>query len=213
MSDAALFDKKKLSVWFVLLGVAGFLLFIFNQDNAFPSSSLQFKIPREKIQQEAADLAKELGFTQDSKIKSTVFQTDQSTTLFLQHHYGPKEADQLIKNQLPCFYWNSRFCSPGQLEEFEVDRTPDGKLVALVHKVPNDLTLPSLKPEEGSQAFRAFLQKHTNLDPDQFKQLSFKSEHKKSRDDLSYTFEDQKRDYKGARLRLDFTLAGNQISL
>ncbi len=212
MSEEAESQTRKAPGWFLLLGIAGFVLFVLNYQNAFPSSSLKFTIPREKIEKNALLLARKLGYELESKLKSTVFETDDSVLLFLQHNYGPAEADSLIKNGLPIYCWASRFCSPKRLEEFSSKSTPDGRLVAIRHKIGNDLVLPSLDEKAGLKLIDSFLKENTELLPENFKKLSSKSEKRKSRQDLSYVFEERDKDYHGARLRLDFAVSGNQIS-
>jgi len=218
--------RQKLPLWFIICGIAGFLLFVFNMDNAFPSTSLKFEIPRLKIQEQAGQLAKAMGYTLKSKIESTIFTSDFTVLSFLQHNYKAKEADELIKSGLPCYSWDSRFCSPGRLEEFSCQRSPDGKLISFTHRIANDLALPSLnqdidsglstsrsnESQDGNKLIFSFMQKEAGLTPSDFKLLSFKSEKKKSRLDLSYTFEEIKHDYKGAKLRLDFAFSGNELT-
>ena len=49
-----------------------------------------------------------------------------------------------MKNQIPIWYWTSRFCHPLQIEETSIDLTPDGHLVSFNHTIENNRPLPSI---------------------------------------------------------------------
>lgn len=204
--------KKSLPAWLIILGIAGFLLYVFNFQNAFPTASLDFKLPRQKVQELNTSLSKRLGFSKESKFKTTVFHSNNSIRLFLQHNFGPREADLLIKNQIPCFFWSTRLCSPEQLEEFNANRTPEGKLRYFEHNIPNDLPLPDISEEVGAKKIREFLAQETDLSLDGYKLLSFQSEKRNAHKELTYVFERIGPDFKGSQLRMSFTLSGSKLT-
>ncbi len=212
IDNAPIVQKNPLPLWLCLLSALGFILYVFNYENAFPGTSMQFKIPRHEIQIQNKNLAQSIGFKQHTKFETTVFQVNNSVLLYLQHNFGPKEADSLIKKQIPCFYWQTRLCSPSQLEEFRANRTPDGKLCSLTRTIANDQPLPDISQGEGSKIIEEFLSKETDLKLNDYKLLSFQKEKRTAHNDLAYTFQSKHPDLKGSELRLIFTLSGNLIT-
>lgn len=205
-------QKNRVPLWLSIVGALGFILYVFNYENAFPGTSMQFEIPRHEIQVQNGKLAQAVGFKQKSKFETTVFQINNSVHLFLQHNFGPRETDLLIKKEIPCFYWQTRLCSPSQLEEFKADRSPDGKLCSFTHVIANDTPLPDISQKDGSKAIEEFLQKETDLRLEDYKLLSFQKEKRTAHNDITYTYESIKPDFKGSRLRLVFTFSGNLIT-
>ncbi len=117
-----------------------------------------------------------------------------------------------MKEEIPVWNWTTRFCKEFDLEQFRVWLSPQGKLTAFQLSFEDERRLPSLSHQEAKKLADDFLAHEAATDIGAFKLVADKSTTMAHRDDHSFTWEDQRQDFKGARLRYYVCVAGNRIT-
>ncbi|MFY0104114.1 hypothetical protein ABTP95_19925, partial [Acinetobacter baumannii] len=76
--------------------------------------------------------------------KSTIFTFDDDAKTFLEYELGTNVANELMRSQIPIWYWSTRYCEPLKQEEYQCWIAPKGELIAYDHAVENDTEMPSI---------------------------------------------------------------------
>ena len=84
-------------------------------------------------------------------VKSIVFNGDDDSNTFLGYELGNARADELIRKQIPIFYWDCKFRKPFDQETLETQISPAGKLVAFAYNMANDKKIPSISHAEAQK--------------------------------------------------------------
>jgi hypothetical protein len=225
--------------WLVLLGIAGCIIYFTKNDEVFAAASLNLSMPKDQIVQKAAAWAVKLGYnpepsarpsavsSQEPKsgeleakspaaetqraLKSITFSYDNDAKSFLEYELGVRKANELMKSEIPVWYWRVRMVRELQQEELRVFMSPDGKLSGLGHDFENDKSIPSLTHKEAEAFARNFVEKETGNSLEGFDLIKDEERKKPKRTDHTFTFEDTRKDFKGAKMRVLVGLAGNQI--
>ncbi len=225
--------------WLVLLGIAGCIIYFTKNDEVFAAASLNLSMPKEQIVQKATEWAVKLGYNpeatktplantaRESKtgstdlkspdadtqqaLKSITFSYDNDAKSFLEYELGVRKANELMISEIPVWYWRVRMVRELQQEELRVFISPDGKLSGLGHDFENDKSIPSLTHKEAEAFARNFVEKETGNSLAGFDLIKDEERKKPKRIDHTFTFEDTRKDFKGAKMRVLVGLAGNQI--
>lgn len=194
------------------LGCAGIISYFLKSSEVFPSASIDLRISRSEVLALTENWAKTIGYKPDGAVKSTVFSYDDDAKTFLEHELGLQEANALMKDKVPIWYWSSRLCRPLNLEEFSTAINPLGKVVSFEHSVENELALPSVAHAEARALAKDFVESKIGLSLAGYKLIEDGSLAQPHRTDHYFTWENQKEDFKGSRLRTYIYVAGNQVS-
>lgn len=144
-------------------------------------------------------------------LRSVTFSYDDDAKSFLEYELGVAKANELMVKEIPVWYWRVRLVRELQQEELRVWINPEGKLAGVDHDFENDREIPSLTHEQAEKAARKFVEEEAGNSLDGFELIKDEESQKPKRKDHSFTFEDTKKDYKGAKLRVFVGLAGNKI--
>lgn len=196
----------------LFLGIFGLASYFKLQEAVFPSASINFSKSKDEIRKIADQWIKDLQSPGNYPIVSTIFNVDNSAKNFFDFKLGTREANRVMKEEAPVFYWDLRYCEPKNIENIRMQISPNGELVAYQFNADQDRKLPSISHEEAREKATAFLCRTTGLKEDRFDLQSDKIEQKRGRTDHSFTFERKDKIYQGARLRTDVKIAGNLIS-
>jgi len=200
-------------IWCLLLaGLAGFVFYVTHSKKVFPSASIDMSIPRSSIQSTARDWAVKLGYNPAKSITATVFTFDDDAKTFLEYEMGTERANALMKNEVPVWYWGTRFCQPLSHEEFDTWISPQGRLFAFEHIVPNDKAMPSISDGEARTKAMEFARTAGGVDVSGFKTVVEAAEAQPARVDHSFSWEDPSHSYNGAKLRVHVAVSGNQVT-
>jgi len=199
--------------WILVLGICGIAVYQMFKYQAFPAASIEIKKPRIEIQEQARSLAPSLGYNKTNTIDSTTFNSEDSAKSFLEHEYPQEDANKLMATEVPVWSWVTRFCKEYDQEEFQTWISPQGKLLAFEHDIPNDLALKSVSHEQAQKIARAFLEKMEPNAADFSTLIRDDANTKPKREDHSFVWENQKKDYKSAHLRIYVYVSGDQVTL
>lgn len=144
-------------------------------------------------------------------LKSITFSYDDDAKSFLEYELGISKANELMVKEIPVWYWRVRMVRELQQEELRVWINPEGKLAGVDHDFENDKALPSLGHKEAEKFAREFVEKETGNSLEGYDLIKDEESQKPKRKDHSFTFEDTKKEYKGAKMRVFVGVAGNKI--
>ncbi len=205
----ALFSKR--IWWLALLGLIGICIYIHYDARVFPSTSIDLKKSRPEIIQTARQLASTLGYNKLKGIESTQFTVDHQAKTFLEYELGVEQANKLMKDDLPIWSWRTRFCQEHEQEELKIWLNTAGSLQAFSHEIENDRQLPPLSQKEAYALACQFINEKTGLSIDSYNLIKSASYNQSHRKDYSFTWQDNNRDFHGAKPRIHIGVAGNTI--
>jgi hypothetical protein len=204
---------KERPLWcLIIAGLLGLGVYFFKSKEAFPSASIDLKVPADRIEALSWSEASRLGYGHKDCIKATGFTSDENAKTFLDYELGLTRSFELMKEKIPVWYWISRYCAPSQQEEMRVWLNPGGRLVAFEHDFENDRQLPSYGHDEALARAKAFIEGDMKQSLEGYKLVDDTPTTQTNRTDYSFIFEDAKQAFNGARLRTIVCLAGNQVS-
>src|SRR5437016_3349231 len=112
-------NKNHQYLWgMILIALLGLLSYYLKGNTVFPSASIDLKVPKSEILKLTDIWASRLGFDPSGAIKSTIFSFDDDAKTFLEYELGLDRANQLMKDEIPVWYWSTRLCRQLKLEEF-----------------------------------------------------------------------------------------------
>lgn len=198
--------------WIIALGICGVFIYQAFKYQAFPAASIDIKVPRLTIQEQANVLAPKLGYTKKNLIESTVFEDDDNGKTFLEHEYSQEQANKLMATEIPIWYWKTNLCKEFDQEDFTTWISPQGHLVSFERDIPNDEAMTSVSHEEARKIARAYFEANDPGAAKFSKLISDEAYTKPKREDHSFTWEDPQTDYKSAHLRVYVYISGDKIT-
>lgn len=189
----------------------GAILYASLQHIAFPNAGLKLKVGRLDAQSMAIKLAAEQGYAPQAPVVSTIFQVDKPVRNFIEQQYKLNEARALINSEVPVFSWSTAIRKQEQVEEIVTNISTAGELVEMRYHLPGDFKGPDLPPGIAKQVARAYFDSHAK-DAKRFGNL-VEDDVLDGKDWTThfYSWEDESRDFHGARLRATITIAGNKV--
>jgi hypothetical protein len=200
------------SPWLLFLGCLGIIFYNIYYPQVFPSASIDLKVPRQEIQKQSLAFANTLGYDTKGSIESTIFSYDDQAKTFLEYELGLNEANRLMSNNLPVWYWSTRICKVHEYAEFSANISPQGRLLSLSHTINNDLKLPSISREKAQALATSFIEKDAGVNLAKYKLIEVSTTKQPFRSDHYFTFEDQSQSYKGAHVRIGAGVSGNKLT-
>lgn len=204
-------DKKWLFL-LVVLGLIGMLTYCLKANEVFPAASIDLKLGQSKVQEISKTWADATGYKKDDAKISTVFDYDNESKTFLEYELGSKEANALMKGDLPIWYWTTRMCKPLQMEQFLCQISPSGNLVAFSRQLPNDYDMPSISQDEAYQLAKTFVETNVGIPLTKFTRIKHGTTSQVKRTDHFFTWENKEEGFAGAHLRIDVNVSGNKVT-
>jgi len=210
-------EKSKLSDNVLLLvlsvlGLIGLFSYLKLQDQVFPSAAINFALTKEQIMEEALMWKGKAKIPGNYPISSATFNLDNASKNFLDFKLGTKEANRVMSEEAPIFWWDIKYAEPKNDESVEIQLSPDGKLVALEYKLSKDRALPNISHDEAKARALEFIAGLTGLATDQFAIKQDTTTPLSNRIDHSFTLENKNYDWAGAKLRTNITYSGNLLT-
>jgi len=200
-------------LWLLLaLAVVGASIYLKLDKRVFPAASIDLKYSREQIATQAVGYAKKFGYVKDKPIESTTFTFFNESKTFLEYELGLDEANRLMREKIPVWAWTTRFCQQYQLEQFRVWISPQGKLIAFSRTIEDERPMPTISHADALSRAQTFLVKEVQAPLPRLKLVRDETTTKAHRDDFSFTWEDDKEDFKGAKLRYYIAFSGDQLT-
>lgn len=197
---------------FLVLGIGGLILFHLKQESIFPNASIDLSISKPETLKLAKQWATRLGYQKQDVIESIVFDGDDQSKTFLEYELGNAEANRLMRDTVPIFFWQCRFRKSLDQETMDVQISPTGKLLAIDFQLPNDKKLPSIEHAEAEKKAFAFIKEQIGWEQKDCKLTEDETKPQVNRTDHKFTWESEKLDWHGAKLRADVELSGNMLT-
>jgi hypothetical protein len=205
-------DARVLLIW-ILAGLfgAGVAYKYFFQ--AFPEAAVEFKVPRAEALDEARKFAAAQGAQLDAYDSSIVFDLDDTAKTYLEREVGLERANQMMRNDLHIWYWQTRFFRPLQKEEFDVRVDPAGGVVGYARELEETAPGARLERAAAQSVAESFLRDtlHLDLSRYDFREEEANSTERPNRRDWSFSWELRGFRAKDAPYRLHVSLAGDHI--
>ncbi len=195
-----------------LLGIVGFFYYQNKSTEVFPSASIDIRLSKKEISDLAHNWAAKLNYKEVKPIESTVFAYDDDAKTFLEYELGASEANGLMKETIPIWYWSTRLCQQLKQEQFTVWTRPDGQLISFEHEIENDRALPSFSHDVAKRRAEDFVNKEAKFSLDGYKLIEDASTVQAHRTDHYFTWEDTRVSYHQAKLRTHVYISGQTIT-
>lgn len=195
-----------------VMGVVGLLLYVSKYSEATPSASIDLKLTREQIIARARKFAEAHGFDDKGALEFTIFDDDERARTYLEYNLGMAKAIELEKNQLPVWFWRTRFCRPLNRDEFNIAYSPQGDLVEFSHAIEDEKKLPTVSHEKAQEIARRFVEKEMKVSLTGWRIFEDSEVPKPNRVDSSFSWRDDTQDFGRAGKMLEVDVAGGQVS-
>jgi membrane protease YdiL (CAAX protease family) len=205
-------DVRVLLIW-ILAGLIGAGVAYKYFFQAFPEAAVEFKVPRAEALAEARQFAGAQGARLDGYDSSIVFDLDDTAKTYLEREVGLERANQMMRDDIHIWYWQTRFFRPLQKEEFDVRVDPAGGVVGYTHELEETAPGARLERAAAQAAAESFLRGtlHLDLSRYDFREEEANSTERPNRRDWSFAWERRGFRAKDAPYRLNVTLAGDRV--
>ena len=170
-----------------LLGIVGFLLFAALYGRLSPASAVRMEIDGKRAAEIARTFLEQQGLSFEGYQVRVSLASDGSQIMYLQRSFGPSEANTLIKEKVPAYYWEISWLKHGDIqltvgEDEEKSETPGavkakvdgrGKLFNFDYSIAREDSevAESLNQEEALALAQNFLSQNMNIDLAEYERL------------------------------------------
>ena len=194
-----------------LLGLALVLFLVFlylHSDEKKLTPKLE--VDRAQARQIAQRFLSEQGFEVADYRHSSVFEYSNRTKTFLERELGPEGMESYLEGPLRIWWWQNRWCKELEYEEFWVDVGLDGRVTYFYHKLSRDAEGASLALEEARELAKRVLE-NREIAWDSLELASEESVEQSNRTDHSFAWLLKGSEKKGARIRYEINIYGDQL--
>jgi membrane protease YdiL (CAAX protease family) len=204
------FDRRDLRLVLVLIAVAAVSVAYtaYNFKAAFPQASINLRYSKDQISTMAGKFLSERGLRLDGFHQLTLFDPDQTGSLYLERELGLEEANRLMRAEVSVWRWRARWFRPPEKEEMTVWLSPEGRLVGFEHQIREDAAGARLTKEQARAIAESFLRSQTTA-PQKFIEEQLKE--RPNRYDYLFTWEQEGFKAKEATNRRSVTVQGGQV--
>lgn len=196
----------------MVIGLALLSFSICRRDDAFPAASLDLKVNKDEAVKLAQAYATTSGFHLPRTIvSSTYFDSDSEASTFLEYEYSLAEANELMRKEIPIWYWKVHLVD-NNAEELQVGVGVNGSLHSFDREINKENSLPTVSHQVAQKQVVDFAAQELQISLPDWKLISDEESTLPKRTDHSFTWEEKRKDYKGARLRISATVSGDKIS-
>jgi hypothetical protein len=199
-------------VFLMILGLAGLLFSFYRKSEAFPVASLDLTVGRSAVGQIAKRYAKLSGFKIPiDTTSSKYFSFDSEAETFLEYEFPLSEANRLMKNVVPIWYWAVHLIENDH-NEFDAKIGVDGKVYSFEREVSKEKFITSETHSAAMAQVIDFTAKELNIALPNWKLIHDDESNLPSRTDHSFIWEDQQIEFKGGHLRIESTVSGDKLT-
>jgi len=174
---------------FVLGALLGTALFLAFYDAAFPAAAIDLQLSRGEIRERADAYVRELGIDPDTFKSALSFEVDGGAALFLQRVLGLRETSRFAREELALWNWRARWFRDGEIEEFILRLTPDGRPLRFLRVIPEAAAGDSLSQDSALAIAQSFVTDEVGIDLSAWRLEDQSTEARENRLDHSFTWE------------------------
>ncbi len=202
--------RRPLVLW-GLAGLVGLLAYVATYERAHPEAALRLEIGRHEALTLAQDWLEEQGHSVDGYRHAVTFSTRYQTKQFLEKELGPAEANRMMSDEVPVWFWRVRYFVPEQEEEFHVGVSTVGALVYFLHEIPEGHPGASLDAGAARTLAERFLEKLSPLPLDRLEPADEFQQERPERLDHTFTWKRIDFEAAGAEHRFWVSIAGDAL--
>lgn len=199
-----------IQLW-VVLAAAGLLSFVFLYDKAFPTASVDLKVTREQAQARAADYLQARGFELGGYEQVTVFGSDDAAAVYLEKTQGMERANELMREEVPVWFWVCRWFKPLEKEEYRVVVSPAGEVIGFRQELEEERAGAKLTPAVAQAMAEEFLSEVAGVRLEEYELVDSASEQEKNRTDHSFVWKKKGFQVGEGELRLRVGVWGDYV--
>jgi membrane protease YdiL (CAAX protease family) len=205
-------DKRALLLW-IIFGILGVVFAHKYFFLAFPEASIDFKVTQQEALKRATRFVGSLGESVAGYKSTVVFAQDDDAKTYLERELGLQQANQLMSGEVSTWYREVRFFKPLQTEEYLVEISPSGQVVAYNHKMEEAQAGKSLTRDQALDTAKQFLRSKIGTDLDNWNFLPEEASSTARPNRLDWSFTWEKKDFKAkdAPYRMEVSLKGDKI--
>lgn len=200
-------DTRRVVVLAILAAIA-VAYTAYNFKAAFPQASINLRYSKDQISAMAGKFLTGQGLRLDGFHQLTLFDPDQTASLYLERELGLEEANRLMRSEVSVWRWRARWFRPPEKEEMTVWLSPDGRMVGFEHQIREDAAGARLAKEQARARAEEFLRKQTNA-PRRFIEEQLKE--RPNRYDYLFTWEQEGFKASEATIRRSVTVQGSEV--
>jgi hypothetical protein len=195
----------------LLLGIAGLLVFVLFYDRAFPTASIDLKVTRGQAQQIAQGFLQERGFKLAGYDTTTTFGSDEMAAVYLQRTQGMERANELMKTQIPVWFWHNRWFKPLQKEELGVAVDPTGKVIRFRRALEEDAPGANLSQAAAARIAENLITQVMKVDLSAYERVEASSEKRKKRTDHHFVWKQKGFKVADGEMRMAVDVQGDRV--
>jgi len=160
-------DRDRFSletIIYLIVGVAGFAVFVAYYSAAFPTASIRLDVTRGEAQEIAAEFVKAQGYDLSEYKEVAVFDANSTGAVFLQRTQSMEKANEMMDGEVPTWRWHCRWFQSGEKEEFRVFVDPAGEVIRFTHAIEEDKEGETISQAAAEDMARGFLGETAGLD-------------------------------------------------
>lgn len=204
-------QDKRLVLICAIIAAVSLVIGIRYYSQAFPESSIDFRVTRETSEPIARAFLQQLGLNLDEYRHAAIFNYDNQAKVFLEREVGVAESNRLLESTIRLWRWEHRWFRPLQKEEMDVAVTTKGEVVGFLHLLPEEAAGASLSQPEAQAIAEQFLATTMHRDLNSLTFVEGSTEKKPNRIDHSFTWKLKGSEVKGADYRISVEIAGQKV--
>jgi membrane protease YdiL (CAAX protease family) len=153
------FDRRDAAFFVTCLAVMAASIFVISRYfwSAFPEASIEFRFDRKTSAPIAEILLRDRHLATTGMMHSAEFDHDDEAKIFLERTIGLEGANAVMRDQVRVWYWRHRWFKPLEEEEYRVDVSPTGAIIAFDHRIPESRQIENVSPQEAREIAEQFL--------------------------------------------------------
>ena len=179
---------------------------------AFPEASLDLRVGRADSEAIALRYLAARGVRVDGYRHTAVFAYSDNTKLYLERSAGLERMNQLTSGPVHLWRWSHRWFRPQQQEEFSVEVTPQGDVVAFRHRTRETDAGANLDSAAARAIAEQFLVQAMHRDLSDLEFLQSQTNQRPARTDHDFTWKQKSVDLGDGSLRIAVGVQGDRVA-
>jgi Type II CAAX prenyl endopeptidase Rce1-like len=180
--------------------------------HAFPEAAIQFRVNRADSTPLALQFLAARGWNVQGYRHVAVFDSDDDAKVYLKRTQGLAHMNTLTRGPIQLWHWSHRWFKPQQKEEFRVDVSPRGEVVAFGHDLPESAPGANLNSTAARALAERFLVEVMKRDLAGLEFVDTQTEKRPARTDHSFTWKQKNVNLGDGSWRLEVEVDGDQVA-
>lgn len=203
---------SRMTLVLALLAAGGLLAFVKLYDRAFPQASIDIKVSRSQAQAKAEQYLEQRGFRLAGYQTAAIFDADSPAAIYLQKTQGMERANQLMRSEIPVWFWYCRWFRPLQKEEYRVNVSPSGAIVRFARELEEDRAGANLEQAAARQIAEEFARTAGGVNLTDYELVDSSSERRKNRTDHTFVWKKKNYSIGEGELRFQVDIQGDMVA-